>query len=83
MSIESVYQCLYGRFVDMAYIGRSLPGFAASYYRLLIDESECINNHFPFDGLDGIDDDSNGTRLKGFEGLKPAISIGCRGVKVD
>lgn len=59
MSIEPVYERLYGRFIDMSYIGCSLSRLAASYYRLRIDETERIDDYFPFDGLDGINDDSD------------------------
>lgn len=34
-----------------------------------VDETEGINYYFALDGLDGIDDDSNGSRCQLFEGL--------------
>lgn len=57
------------RFVEMTQVGCGLARFLAHDNSLWCDESECVNDDFTLDGLDGIDHDSDGTRCELFEGL--------------
>jgi hypothetical protein len=51
----------------MSQVRGTLARFLTKHKRLWIDETEGIDNDFALDRLDGIDDNSNGSRGKLFE----------------
>lgn len=53
----------------MTQVGCCLTGFLAHDNSLGLDESEGIDDDLAFDGLDGVNDDGDGTRRELFEGL--------------
>lgn len=57
MPIQPMNQRLNTRFVDMPNVGRRLAGFLAKDDAVRVDESECVDDDFALDGLDGVDDD--------------------------
>ena len=65
MSIEAMNQGLYAGFVEMAQIRCCLSRLLAEHKSLRVDEAESIDHDFPFDRLDGVDDDgdSSGCQL--------------------
>ena len=69
MSVQAVNQTLNARFVDMSDIGRRLARFLAEDDRVGVDQSECVDDDFAFDGLDGVDDDGDGAGVELLEGL--------------
>lgn len=62
-------QSLNGRLVKMSQVRCALTWFLAKHERLWVDETEGINDYFSLDGLDRINDDSNGSRCQLFERL--------------
>lgn len=69
MSIQAVNESLYGWLVEMTKIGGCLPRLMAHHECLRIDQSESINDDFPFDRLYRIDNNSHGARCELLEGL--------------
>ncbi len=69
MPVQPVYQGLDAGFVEMAQVGGGLSRFLAHHEGLGGDEAECVDYHFPLDGLDGIDHYSDGAGGELFEGL--------------
>jgi hypothetical protein len=69
MPVETVYKSLDGWFVQMTNIARRLPGFLTSHHGSRIDRSECINDDFSSDRLDGVDNDCYRSRVELFERL--------------
>ena len=53
----------------MAQVGGCLSRFLTHHEGLRGDEAECVYHHFPFDGLDGVDDYSDGAGCELFKGL--------------
>lgn len=69
MPVEPVNEGLNAWLVDVANIGSGLSRLLTHYDGVRIDETECVNDDFPFDRLDGIDDYCYGTSLQRLEGL--------------
>ena len=69
VAIQSVNERLYGRFVQVAEIAGCLARFLTHHECLWVDEAEGIYDNFALDGLDGINDDSDGTTGKRFKRL--------------
>lgn len=86
MSIQTVYESLNGRFIEVTEVGGALPGFLAKHEGLRVYQSESVDDDFSFDGLDRIDDDGDGAGSELFEGLlgvdvdggEPAAETGVR-----
>lgn len=69
MPVQTMYEGLYARFVQVAQVTRRLARFLAEHERLRVDKAESIDDDFAFDGLDGVDDDGDGTWCELLEGL--------------
>lgn len=69
MSVETVDECLDGRFVQVTQVGCALSRFLTQHERLGIDESEGIDHNLAFHRLDGVNDNGDGSRCELFEGL--------------
>lgn len=80
MSVETVYERLYGWLVQVTEIRCGLSWFVAHHEGLRVDQPKGIDDNFALDGLYWIDNDSNGTwgelfkRLLGIDidGRQPA-----------
>lgn len=57
----------------MSDVGRRLTGFLAENDGVWVDESEGVDDHFAFDGLNGVNDYGDGAGVELFEGLSVAI----------
>jgi hypothetical protein len=75
MPVESVNEGLNAWFVDVANIGCSLSWLLPHHDSVGIDEAKCVNDDFPFDRLDGVDDHCYGTRLQILERLGASIGV--------
>lgn len=53
----------------MTQVGCGLSGLLSEHERVGVDGTECVNDNLTLHGLDGIDDDGNGTGGELFEGL--------------
>lgn len=53
----------------MSDIRRRLARLAAAHDRLRVNKPKRVNHDFAFDGLDRVDDYTNGTGIQRFEGL--------------
>lgn len=62
-------QGLNRRFVKVSEVASALARLLAKHEGLGVDKSEGINDNLALDGLNGIDDDSDGSSRKLFEGL--------------
>lgn len=69
VSVETVDKGLNGGFVYVSDVGCRLPGFLALQYGARINQTEGINHNFAFDGLDGVNNHSDSTRVKRFKRL--------------
>lgn len=69
MAVEAVYQGLDGGLIEVAEVRGCLAGFLAEHEGLRVDEAERIDDDFALNGLDGVDDDGDGTGGEVFEGL--------------
>ena len=58
----------------MPNVGCCLTRLAARNDGMRVDQSERVNEDLAFDRLDRINDNSNGSWSKGFEGLKTSLS---------
>ena len=67
MPIKTVNECLNRWFVDMPDVRGRLPGFLALKYGGRVDQAERIYDHFAFDRLNRVNNNSNGTRVELFE----------------
>ena len=69
MPVEAVDQRLDGGFVQVSEVRRRLPRLVAHHQGLWVDEPEGVDDHFAFDGLDGVHDDGDGAGGQLLEGL--------------
>lgn len=69
MSVQSVNEGLDGGFIDVPDVGGGLARFLAEDDGVWVDETEGVNDDFPFYGLDGVDDNGYCAGVEGFEGL--------------
>lgn len=69
MSVETVYEGLDGRLVEMTQVRCALTRFLTKHKRLRVDESESIDDNLSLDGLNGINNNGNSSRCQLFEGL--------------
>ena len=69
MSVETVNECLNGRFVEMTQVRCALTRFLTEHKRLRVDESESIDDDLALDRLNGINNDGNSSRCQLFKGL--------------
>ena len=91
MSVEAVDQSLNGGLVEVTQVTRALAGLLAHHEKLRVDESEGVNDDLALDGLDGVNDDGDGARVKLLErllrvdidGRKPAAETRMRMVPAD
>ena len=75
MPVQAVNQCLDRWLVQVTDVARCLTGLLAGHERLRVDRPESVNNDFSSDGLDRVDDDSDGTWVKLLEGLPVSWSL--------
>jgi len=75
MPVQAVDQCLDRRLVQVTDVARCLTGLLAGHEGLGIDRPESVNNDFSSDGLDRVDNDSDGTWVKLLEGLPVSWSV--------
>lgn len=64
-----MYEGLYGGFVQVTDVRGGLPRLVAKHQGLRINKSECVNDNFAFNGLDGIYNDGDGAWGELFKGL--------------
>jgi hypothetical protein len=57
MSVEAVDEGLDRWFVDVPDVRGRLTWFLAENDRVGVDETESVDDHLAFDGLNGVDDD--------------------------
>ena len=69
MSIKAVNKGLDTGLVNVANVRGGLSRLLPQDNGVRVDETEGINDNFPFDGLDRVDDYGHGAGRKGFEGL--------------
>jgi hypothetical protein len=69
MSVETVYEGLDGRLVEMTQVRCALTRFLTKHKRLRVDESESIDDNLALDGLNGINNNGNSSRCQLLEGL--------------
>ena len=69
MSVEAVDERLNGRFVQVTQVRCALTWLLSKHERLWVDESEGINDNLALDGLDGVNNNGNGSRCQLFKGL--------------
>jgi len=67
--VQAVDEGLDRGLVDVPDVGRRLARFLTEDDGVGIDEPECVNDDFAFDGLDGVDDDGDGAWVELFERL--------------
>ena len=75
----------------MSQVRCALARLLAEHERLWVDEAEGINDDLALDGLDGVDDNSDGSGCQLFEGLlgidiygrEPAAKSGMRVIPAD
>ncbi len=63
-------QCLDTRLIQMSNVRSGLSSFLSSHDLMRIDGSECVDDDFTTNGLDGVDDDGYGAGVELFEGLR-------------
>lgn len=61
MSVKAMDQSLNGWLVQVAQVGGGLARFLAHHQRLWVDQAECIDDNFALHGLNGIDNDGDGS----------------------
>lgn len=69
VSVEAVDQSLDRGLVEVSNVGCGLPGFLSEHECLRVDETESVDDNLALDGLDGIDDNSDGARCELLERL--------------
>lgn len=69
VSVEAVDQGLDGGLVEVAQVGCALARLLAKHEGLRVDQAEGIDDDLALDGLDGIDDDGDGSWGKLLEAL--------------
>lgn len=69
MAVQTVDKRLYGGLVEMTDVRGGLAWFVAHHEGLWVDQTESVNDDFSFDGLYGIDDNSDGAGCKLLERL--------------
>ena len=69
MSVETVDKGLNRGFVQVTKVGCALARLLTEHERLWVDQAKRVNDDFALDGLDGIDDNSDGTRVQLLETL--------------
>lgn len=69
MSVQAVDESLDRGLVEVTQVTCALTGLLAHHKVLRIDQAESINDDLSLDGLNGIDDDSDGSRVKLLERL--------------
>jgi len=67
MSIEPVNERLNAWLVNVANIGCSLAWLLSHHDGVRINKTECVNDDFSFNRLDGVNDDCYGARLQRLE----------------
>lgn len=69
MSVQAVNQRLDRGLIQVTQVRCALAGLLAEHQRLRVNQPECIDDDFALDGLDGIDDDGDGSWGKLLEAL--------------
>lgn len=57
--VQAMDKCLNGRFVDVSDVGCRLAGFLAGDDGLGLNQTESVDNHLSFHGLDRVNDNSH------------------------
>lgn len=70
VSVEAVNETLYAGLVDVPDVGGCLSGFLAEDDAVWVDEPESVDDYFALDGLNGVDDYRDRTRIKAFKRLQ-------------
>lgn len=69
VSVQAVNQRLDRGLIQVTQVRCALAGLLAEHQRLRVNQPECIDHDFALDGLDGIDDDGDGSWGKLLEAL--------------
>lgn len=91
MSVEAVNKRLDRGLVEVTKVARALAGLLAHHEQLRVDQSEGVNHNLALDGLNRVDDDGHGARVKLLErllgvdidGRKPAAETGMGVIPAD
>mmetsp|Transcript_687 Transcript_687/g.1083 ORF Transcript_687/g.1083 Transcript_687/m.1083 type:complete len:265 (+) Transcript_687:399-1193(+) len=77
VSIKSMNECLNGWFIEMSNIRSSLPGRLTKHHELRVDKPKAVNDDLSLDGLNGIDNECNSSRVKSLK-RRLRIDVGGR-----
>jgi hypothetical protein len=64
MAVKSMDKRLDGGLVEMPDVGCDLARLLIEQEQLGIDEAKCIDDHFALDTLDGVDHNSDSSRIE-------------------
>jgi hypothetical protein len=76
MPVETMYQSLDGRLVQVSQVARCLSALLAGHKGVWVDRSERVNNDLASHGLDRVDDDGHGSRVELLKGLNVRTRMG-------
>jgi hypothetical protein len=64
VSIQAMNKCLNRRLIQMSQVAGALTRLLTHHQELRVDEAEGINDDLSLHRLNGVHDDSNGSRVK-------------------